>query len=220
MTIDQLNTNIHIFQSDIVNKNRQFFLNKKDFYHPVAQALDNLSSFDFTKFENSNTKFLKDHVLGYWLEIREKMEKDQQLDAILLEYSGSFSEETEALSYGIINWKNYKLSDRPIRMGSDYKFAPGFEVVPTVGMETLDILSPLRYENIEDDVLYESLLPEGTGYFEMVRLVTALSILSLNKIFRTLDEANFFQPLHLQSGCLFLISQHDESVVTPFYIKK
>jgi hypothetical protein len=219
MTIDQLNTNIHTIQSDIANKNRQFLLNKKDLPEPVAKAFNNLLSFDFTEFENANTRFLQDYTLGYWLGKTNQMAEGQVLNAILFEYNDAFSDYVEALSFGIIDWKNYKLSDRLFPMGYDYKFAPGFEVVPGLGMTTFSILLPMSYENVGDDGIYYGLLNEGTGYYEMVRLVHALSMLSLNKIFRILDESDFFQPLHLKPGCLFLLCQHDDSVADPFYIK-
>jgi hypothetical protein len=160
-------------------------------------AFKELTEFDFDTYKKGLKEQIKNRFNEVWTNTEKGIDPNQKLDGFLLEYFAPSQPFTEAIGYGIINWKEKDIDTAAVDMGWDYDFAEGLEQTDGI---TLSYFNPFTNIQVID--------PENDSRIKECFKFKGLAI--INHVFNELNEEGLFDKMSINKEFYFLVGEHDE----------
>jgi len=186
---------------------------------PIFQKLlAELNSFDFEIYKKIIEEEIKINLIEWWTNTKRGIIPSEELYAILFEYDYFLQKGVEATSYGIGEWKDYKVHTDEFDMGFDYDFTTEFYASPGMSVNFFDPLQILDHNEIEDK--YKDVdIEEFSGYEEIIQLFKVKGMIAIHEVIVKLDKEGVFEKLNFKDNFMFIIDEHDSGEVYPLLIK-
>ena len=177
-------------------------------------------AFDILEFENRIFDQLNNKLIEEWFKYQSN-DDVIEYDMIYFEYHEQSIDFTEAMSYGIFNMEDYKLTIGSYDFGYNYQTSY-WEAGLGLDLDPFKLTQEISYRSINDDKRFD-LIDYGdpnSGSEQIWNTIHAICNYAFNKSFQKADKLNMFSDLKIKQGGIFTYDMHDNgSVKNAFYIK-
>lgn len=160
-------------------------------------AFKELKQFNFDIYKTELKEQIKKRFNEIWTNTEKGVDPNQKLDGFLLEYFAPAQLFTEAIGYGIIDWKEKDINAAEVDMGWDYDFADGLEQTDGIILSYFNPFTKIIGIEPEDNSLIKDC-------FKFKGLVI------INQVFNELHEERLFDKMNTNKDFYFLVGEHDE----------
>lgn len=187
-------------------------------YSAIQESIKLFNDFDIQQFQSNVEKSLI-NLIPEWIEYQSK-DNDVTYDSIYFEYSDQEAPPYEALSYGLYNMRDYKLTIKPHYF--EYAEQGMWDAGNGFILEPFSICKPFHIETLNSDEEYEKIHyeDEQSGIQEIETLADSICKKVFNEVFSNADDKGLFSKIKIKPGGIFMYDVHDGgNVQDPFYLK-
>lgn len=181
-------------------------------FRPLHPELENVISqlevYDFEQFKENLKLDVRKKVVDLWTNENNGVDKSETVQAFLFEHYDPEEKNTEAFTYGIIDWENVEFAPIYMEMGFNYDFAQGLEADSGIVLSYLDPIADLNSDEIKDKFGGTEFW-EAEGFWEMRQLVELKGLKNCHEAFIDLNQEGVFDEINKSDNFLFLLGQHD-----------
>ncbi|WP_428657284.1 hypothetical protein [Runella sp.] len=154
----------------------------------------------------------------WWINETKNINPEEKLYCIFFEYDYIYSENLDAVAYGINIGDFRKLQLEPYDIGLSYDFASGFYACPGFTIKTFSPLSNLGIDIWEETLLENGLpiayTPEWEAIVKYYKNITYSIVHNALELFVKTDA---FQKINKHDSFQLLIQEHDMGESQPVY---
>jgi len=212
--VEQLNDELAMKLRNDFEKTLKNLTSFKSKYFELNECILLAQSFDLDSFRNNSFNRLLNLLIEAWKKYQENVEC-RQFDMIYFEYQEQSTDFMEAVSYGIYDMKNFKLTIAPHYYGNEYSFE-NWEAGIGLNLESFKLNRPIERSDKFDEIIEDV----ESGYDKLWEFIGALNKYVLNNVFADADKQGVFNDLKIKQGGIFMLDIHDGGQVqSPFYFK-